>query len=292
MTEDDDTKQPEDTTEVVVEQADDAAPQQEAKADDTEAALADLRGQLEAEKARRISAESKVSELANSEHAARIEATDSNYNLVVNAIDTLRVNQNSLKSQYAAAMEAGDFAAAAEVQVAMSDTASKLLQLEQGKTAMEQQPKPERQPVQTDPVEALASQLTPRSGDWVRQHPQYATDQRLYTKMIAAHNIAVADGLVPDTDAYFNSVEAILGHGQSATVAVAETPTEDPMSAAARPSAPKSPPAAPVSRGGGSSRLKTLTPEQAEVAKLNDMTLEEYARKLEEAQKRGEITTH
>jgi len=288
MADEEDT-QPEDTEVVVadtvlVEQA--AAPHK----DETEDALAALKAQLEDEKARRVAAEQRASTLANSEHSARVEAQDSNYNLVVNAIGTLKQSQEALKSNYAAAMEAQDFAAAADYQVQMADTSAKLLQLEQGKQAMEQAPKPERQPVSTDPVEALASQLSPRSADWVRKNPQYATDSRLYTKMLAAHNIAVADGLVPDTDDYFAAVENTLGMGRPAAPAAAAQEDDSPMSAAAKPSAP--PAAAPVSRGGESSNRVRLSGEEIDMAKLMGMTPEEYAKNKVALQKEGKLTTH
>jgi len=250
--------------------------------DDVDKVLADLKAQLADAKAREQAAEARARELADSEFAAKNEVQDSNYNLVVNAIETLKQQKDALKFNYQAALESQDYAAAADIQVAMSDNAAKLLQLENGKAAMEQAPKPQR-PQITDPVEALASQLTPRSADWVRRNPQYATDGRLYQKMIAAHNIAVADGHAPDSDGYFDAVETIL---KPPAPTRALEPSDDPTADAARPMEARSaPPAAPVSRGGDSVNRVRLSSEEVEMAGLMGMTPEEYAKEKQAIQK-------
>jgi hypothetical protein len=165
-------------------------------------------------------------------------------------------------------MENGDYDSVVEIQSVMSDNAAKLMQLEQGKQALETTPRaPAPVFVPSDPVEALASQLTPRSASWVRSHPEYATDQRLNQKMLAAHQLTVADGISPDTDEYFSAVERVLGFGEERAPA---------------PRRQSAPPAAPVSRSGsgtGSSNPNrvTLSGAEREMAELMNMTDKEYA---------------
>jgi hypothetical protein len=227
-----------------------------------------LKEKLEQERQARIEAEKRAQEAATSAYYANNEVQDSNLHLVNNAIDTIQNQNHILKSNFKAAMENGDYDSVVEIQEAMSENAAKLMQLEQGKQALETTPRAPA-PVFTpsDPVEALASQLTPRSADWVRSHPEYATDQRLNQKMLAAHQLTVADGIVPDTDEYFSAVERVLGFGEERSQSNRRQPA---------------PPAAPVSRSGsgtGSSNPNhvTLSGEEREMAELMGMTPKEYA---------------
>ena len=173
--------------------------------------ILELKAQLERERTSRIDAERRANESEQNAHKSKVEVADSQLQLVTTAIDRVKETSTQLKVALAEAMRAGDFDTAAEMQSQMSDNAAKLLQLENGKAAMEAQPKPQApKPIQLDPVEALAAQLTPRSATWVRAHPECARDPKLYAKMIAAHNIAVADGIAPDSDEYFQTVESVV----------------------------------------------------------------------------------
>lgn len=239
-----------------------------------------LKAQLEAEKQARINAERQVNDFAQREHAARNEAQDANLNLIANAIETVKQNNDLLKASYRDAMAAQDFDTAADIQVEMSNNAAKLLRLEEGKQALEAAPKTEApRPIASDPVEALASQLTPRSAAWVRAHPEYASDTRKYQQMLAAHNLAVTSGIEPDSDAYFESVESSL----RIRSAPAAAPADATLSGAAAPTERRSAPAAaPVSRSAPNSppnaRTVQLSREEREMAGMMGMTVEEYAR--------------
>lgn len=257
-----------------------------------EEGLQSLRNQLEKERATRIEMERRAREMAATAFQAKNEAQDSNLHLVTNAIESVKQNTEVLKSNYSQAMSAGDYDRAAEYQQAMSNNAAKLLQLEQGKQALENMPK-QQAPANigvSDPVEALASQLSPRSAAWVRKNPQFATDPRQYQKMLAAHNLVTADGIAPDTDEYFDSVESILRVRRSEPV----QQSDDPMSDAAKPTQRRTPPpAAPVSRSGGGpgSRPNTvrLTSQEREMAGMMGMTVEEYAKNKLALQKEGKL---
>lgn len=250
-----------------------------------------LRAKLEQERQSRMEAERRAQAATQAAASARTEVADSNLALVTNAIDTLKQNESVLKKSYAEAMSAGDYDRAAEVQAAMSTNSAKLLQLEQGKTALENAPKQQQTAAAAplDPVEALASQLSPRSAAWVRANPQFARDSRLYAKMIAAHNLAVADGLSADSDEYFEAVEDTLKMRREAPV----SRDSDPMADAARPVARRSAPAAaPVSRSGtpgARPNVVRLTSAEREIAQMNGMTDQEYARHKLALQREGKL---
>jgi len=269
----------------------------EPQAISAEEGLEAFKKKYEEERQARIDAEDWARQAAMQAREARGQVGDTNLQLVTSAIDTLKRESDILKANLRAAMASGDYSAAADAQEAMADTKAKLLQLENGKAALQEQL---RNPVQrvdapVDAVEALASQLSPRSAAWVRAHPEYARNPRLTQKMIAAHNLVTADGMAPDTDEYFESVERVLGVSAppSASVAAAEAP----LSAAAAPAQRRSSPAAaPVSRSGNPTNSRPnvvrLTAQEREMAQMVGQTPEEYARNKLALIKAGKITEH
>jgi len=256
--------------------------------DPVENSLDALKEQLERERKARAEAEKRANEAAQTAYQYQNEAQDSNLHLVTNAIETVTQTNSILKANYRDAMAQGDYDTAADIQAEMSSNAARLLQLEQGKQALEAAPKYEAPtPYVADPVEALASQLSPRSADWIRSHPEYATDSRLYNKMLAAHQLAVSDGIAPDTDDYFDSIETTLRVRP-------RNDSYDASEAAAKPIQRRSaPPAAPVSRSGTGDGSRpnrvTLSHEEREMATMMGMTPEEYGRNKLALKKEGKL---
>ncbi len=247
----------------------------------------ELKRQLDAERARRVDAERKAHEAGERERMARNDKDDSDIQLVANAIQTLNRDSEILKANYAMALKNGDFTKAAEINSEMNETAAQLQQLNNGLEAMRAKPKAQPQPPRSsDPVEAFAAQLTPRSADWVRAHPEFVKDARLNRKMIAAHELAVADGYTPDTDGYFSAIEQTLKVGQRAQ------PEEDAYASAAKVTQRRdaAPAAAPVSRGGSNrSNVVRLTAAEREMAEMMNMKPEDYAKNKMALQKEGKL---
>ena len=255
--------------------------------------IGELRRQLEAERMARAEAERRANEAAQVAYRARNEVEDTNLHLINNAIDTVKRNNEILKAQYRDAMAVGDYDKVAEINDAVNENHAKLRDLAAGKDAMERKPRGEApKPVASNPVEALASQLTPRSAAWVRAHPECATDPRMYNKMLAAHQLALADGIQPDTDEYFESVESTMRI--SPRRAEIEQ-RDDPMVEAAKPVARRSaPPSAPVTRAGTGTgtrpNIVRLTSAEREIASMMQMSDQEYAREKMRLQKEGKIS--
>lgn len=259
-----------------------------------EIGIRELKFQLEQEKLARAEADKRAREAAEREFQAKNEVNNTNLTLINNAIGNVRQETDYLKANYRDAMSVGDYDRAAEIQQRMADNSAKLLQLENGKTAMETQVQnsvPQyQQPI--DPVEALASQLSPRSAAWIRQHPQFATDQRLFQKMIAAHNLAMADGISPDSDDYFDVIEDTLKVNRSSTSVSVENTVDPTYEAAKVVQRRTSPPAAPVSRNaapGTRPNVVRLTSEEREIAKMMKMTEQEYAQNKVALQREGKL---
>lgn len=260
---------------------------------DPDKAIQELKRRLDdSESARRQAESAARAEYERSQRATR-EVEDTNLTLVNNAIETVRRESEILESNLADAFSTGDHRQAAAIQRQISANEAKLLQLETGRDAMKAQPRQPAPPPRTDPVEALAATLSPRSAEWVRKNPEFARDQRKMSKMIAAHQLVVADGVEPDTDDYFERVESVLGVRR----APAADDDGDPVSAAAAPVRGRvaSPPAAPVSRGstgaGGNPRpnVVRLTAMERETARDLGMTEQEYAKNKVLLQREGKL---
>ena len=233
-----------------------------------------LKSQLSQSEAARVEAERRAV-------LAQGEVADSQLALVSSAMETAKQNSAIFRQNYAAAMQAGDFEAAAQIQEDIAINAQRLSQLEEGKRALETAPRAQPPaPRSMDPVEDVARTLSPRSAAWVRAHPEYASDQKMLNRMIAAHNLAVTHDLVPDSDDYFRHVEGTLG--------ISNTPPP-----ATRREAP--PPAAPSSRqasSSGSNRPSnsvTLSSAEREIAAAMGMSEKEYAKNKLALQRDGKL---
>lgn len=262
--------------------------------------IAKLQKQLDDERSLRVAAETRAHEAAQGEVAAKTDVQKTQLDLVTSAIERVTAANDSLEGEYADAMTAQDFKAAAKVQRQMSDNSAKLAQLEAGKSALEKAPKPTAR-ASADPVEKYAADLDgqwPNSARWVRAHPEFVRDNHKHQQMIAAHQLAMARGLKADTAEYFTSIEKTL---DITPVVVRTDPVvadDDPATVAAQPvsGGRQAAPAAPVSRSssgnGGGSRpnVVKLTPAEVEIAGNMGMTVEEYARNKVALKKEGKLS--
>jgi len=234
----------------------------------------ELKFKLEEERKAREAAERRAKEAMEQASAYKHDAADSNMKMIDSAIDTIRRNQEILKQNLRDAVAAGDADAQAEILMSIQKTQSDHEKLVYGKQQYEATVKASP----ADPVEAMASNLTPRSAEWVRAHPEFARDQVLTRRMVRAHEDAIDEGIRPDTDEYFEYVESRLKIRQppvqqEAALSEASTSTAGRRAAA--------PPAAPVSRSGtgtgGRPNVVTLSRAEQEAARDMGMTPKEYA---------------
>lgn len=249
--------------------------------------IKELRAQLEAERAARRDAERRAHEAVQQAHAARNDKEDTDIQLVANAIDTLERDTELLKQSLQYAMQTGDHARQVDIQESISDNKAKLLQLNNGLEAMKAKPKAPPPPAHSDPVEAFASRLSARSADWVRAHPEFVRDPAKNRKMIAAHELAMADGIAPDTDEYFSAIEETLRVKPQAKVVEEDAMDQSAKVTQRRDAAPA---AAPVSRGNSNrSNVVRLTAAEREMAEMMNMKPEDYARNKVALQKEGKL---
>ena len=274
------------STDPIVEIAEEGAPVVEAKENDVQEALEKLQKKLKKEEKLRKKAEHEAYEASVRANQASSEVENSNLTLVTTAIDTVKRDQEILKSNLRDSMSIGDYDKAAEIQEAMSMNSAKLLQLEQGFQEMKNRPKiePVAPPQRAgDMIDEIASRVTPLSAKWIKQNRDHLEDPRAIRMMGRAHEDAVDMGIRPESDEYFRFVENRLGIGKEDTRQQQEPSydNDSPLSEAASSSTRRqSPPAAPVSRTGSAPGTRPnvvrLTPAQAEAAKISGLSEVEY----------------
>lgn len=264
---------------------------------------AELREQLKKADQRAQEAETRARQAENTAHRSMTDVHETNIRLIDSAINTKKGERAAIKKQYSEAIASGEYDAAADLNDKLADVVADLKQLENGKEALKNAPAPmQKRSAADDFIESVRQSGSPRSADWLKARPQYVTDARLHQKMIAAHNIAMADGIAPDTDEYFAAVEQVLGIKpvESRRAAPAEAEEDDePTEIAAkvvggRKASDSSPPAAPPSRSapnnsGAKSNVVRLTAQEREIAIDLGMTEKEYAQNKLALQRAGRM---
>lgn len=232
----------------------------------------------------------------------KVEVTDARYNMIVNAIDVAKRDSDLAKREFASAIASGDFNAAADAQEMIARAAARMESYEAGRQALESEAanakerveKPvetRQQPQQGDPVERYIAQYSPRTQDFLRSHRDFVTDPKQNNMLIASHFQAVAEGIQPDTDRYFDFIGEKMGAEKA-----------QPATSVAHPNG-KRPPAAPVSRqpspqSGVVNGTIILSPQEREIAHLSFSQMPSgeaetrYAKELAKGLADGTIIRH
>lgn len=290
---------------------------EEPTVDAREKALQDLKKQYEhqkriaeAEREARKQAETYARQQAQQVGRANSEVQDSNLRIILNAIDSTEQAAATAERDYAEAMAAGDYALAARAQRAMAQAESHLLQLNNGRQKLEEvlqqttegsvyeQQMPSFEPqVPQDPVEMYASRLTPKSAQWLREHPDAANK---IGKLTRAHQDAMEDGVVPESDEYFEYIESRLGYTQQVSheTMTREEPRQRETPRKTLASAPVSSSTTSINptRSSSSSNTMVLSPAEVEMAILaepelsRDKAIESYARNKAFLIKQGKLS--
>lgn len=282
------------------------------KVDDREKALQEMKRQYEkqkqiaeAERNARQQAEYYARQQAQQVGRAHNEVQDSNLRIIMNAIDSTEQAAAVAERDYAEAMAAGDYNLAAKAQRAIAQAESHLLQLNNGKSKLEEmlqqtsegsvyeQQVPNFEPrLPQDPVEMYAERLTPKSAQWLREHPAAAES---IEKLTAAHTAAIQlKGYEPESREYFQYIERQLGFSKKSE--------ESPQESDRKPRSNIS--SAPVSssgsisatRSGGAGNTMVLSPQEVEMAILaepelpRDRAIEAYARNKAYLVKQGKLS--
>lgn len=245
---------------------------------DDEISSEDLKALLEKERREKAEAEARAtaaeSRAATAETAHRETATkltseaESRYNAELSArtseLQAAESEMERLENELAAAQEAGDHKAAAKAQGAMSRLGGKIDRIAYQKDYLESNK--ERftavsEKAETDPLAAFS----PATRAWIGNHPKFTTDPKYRNRCVGYHNLALADGLTPDTPEYFAYIEERLGEKKAEKPKEREDdPADETLHLEGRePVAPepkKTPAVTPVTRGGSLSGNRSGAP--------------------------------
>ena len=241
--------------------------------------IAELKRKYEESELGRLKAERERNEAVQRAYRADSAKDEADRLFIESTMNQTKSNASILEGHLANAMAGGDAAQIAKIIRDIAANENVLATLKNGEQSLREKPK--APPVPLDPVEAFASQLSHRSAAWVRAHPEYATNDKLTRKMIAAHNMALAEGYSADTDAYFESVEDALKINRRAPARDDDWGGEQ-YSDASRGQGGRqvAPSAIPVSRdvspSGRNTRVVRLTKEEAEIASMTGQTERQY----------------
>jgi hypothetical protein len=234
----------------------------------------------------RIEAEQNAHRAQQDVKTYQVQAQDNQLTAFVNAIASFERDAEMLERDYANTLAEGDYSRAAKIQRQMAQTESRLMQLAQGKEAVEEkltyerqmleqqrrQPAPRIEQQQLDPIEAqIQAVRSPTSQSWLRSHRDVLADPVKTSLMTAAHHESVAMGIQPDTPDYFAHIESKVYGSEQGQAPVSPVRQRQAMAAA------------PVSRTNSAQTFRsgqqvtmTLSPAEREMAQDLDMTDEQY----------------
>lgn len=286
--------------------------QPEQTVDEREAALKEMKAQLEEvnrrheqEKIARMRAEQYAMEQAKAAQYTQADLHQSNLQVVTSGIENMQQTIAQAKRAIADATAAGDYNAVAEANEVLAWAHTQLNELNSGKRNIERHlqsiqtnegrvadqqsqyappPPPPATPEQQ--FEAVLSRLTPKSAAWLREHPGAAEN---LNKLSAAHQAATElRGIKPETPEYFSFIESELGIGGNRSSGRKPAMASAPVSSSA--------PMESRSSGynGGSSMI--LSAAEVEQALLNepelsrDKAIEMYARSKAQLIREGKLS--
>lgn len=261
-----------------------APPPEETQTEDPRELADRYKRQAEREAAGRAEAERRAQEAEERRQAAererdatRASAGDTQMGAIETALEARTSEKASLRAELRVAKESGDIDREADITERLGRLGYEIAQLETGKGELEarrnqrsQDAARPHQPAQQNQPSAMEADLarrTPKTAAWLREHPEFYSDPRFRTKVESAHGLAVADGLVPDTEEYFAKIEEIAG--------VTQKPQAQPQQRDRMPSTPPARGAEPSGRRPGDTYI---TPEMRRAAAMCGITPEEYAR--------------
>jgi hypothetical protein len=134
------------------------------------------------------------------------------YDSIVNALAAATSDSDNAQARLQQAWAVGDAATAADAQRQLSRAESRILQLENGRDAYEQQ---QPQTYQQQPVQQMTPQdiinsmtgLIPEEKAWLQRHPELITNQNRISELQGTYAAAMRMGLArgtPEYEQFFN----------------------------------------------------------------------------------------
>ncbi len=265
--------------------------------------LSDAEGREKVERDKRIEAE-KQREEANTKVVSTQDNAIKSHEIAVNSsLEIANSNVLQVKRDLREAMEAGDLEKQVELQEKLADARWSYKGAEQAKIQFDKWKENQKNVV---PTPESKPQYTAGEQAWIDAHPRFNTDDDYYEAVAGADSAARRRGIKPDTQAYYEYVEARLkklglegnegvaeetdDSGRDETGSVTETVVEkkkpkESVSAPASYSAPTG-----GNRTANSKTQFRLTPEMQDMA--HRMFGPNSSHKLTEAQAEAKYAAH
>lgn len=219
------------------------------------------------------------------------DASDSRLEAIQNGMAAAEAEVEEAKRAFRSAAIEQDIDAQVAAQERMAEAKANLVNLTNGKAAMERgiaeeqeriknQPPPQQQ--QQQQGDALDRTNLPQTAkNWLRSHPEYLTDSRKNAKIQSLHWDVLDEGHQPFTDKYYESLEVHLGLRAKPRQEAAEEDEGD-VEQPVRKSVVSAPVSreAPSSSGNRTPGTVRLTASQREAAKMAGITEAEYAKQV------------
>ena len=206
----------------------------------------------------------------------RGDREDAQYNGVLTAIAAEQATLERAEAEYAAALQAGEYTAAAKANAVISKATARIDRLEDNKSTFDEK----RASKTTEPAQRQAPPQRPATVDqqidsmpvpdnaktWLRSHPELVTDPSQNNKLGAAHRyLTEIKGLTQFNQAYFDALETELGIKKPAAAPASEPQPQQ------RRSMPVSAPVTrdvPTTSGQRQTPSQiTLSPEEVQIAR-------------------------
>lgn len=210
--------------------------------------------ELERERLRAEAAERQREEYQQKLSAEANQRVKAQEDSVESRIAARQAEAERLKRDMKEAYESGRADDYADLVAEYSSVRAEVKGYENYKSQLVAQEEARARTVQNDPL----VNYTPRTQQWIKNNPEFLSDNKFQKKALAAHHLAVSEDYTPDTDAYFEYIENYIK--PKAKEEVEDTPPKKVSTAL------------PPSRSGSSASSKgqskqiRLTPEEVEHA--------------------------
>jgi len=179
------------------------------------------------------------------------------------------IELESAKSAYKQAYESGESDAVLEAQEQLTNAKIKSDRLANFKLPALQE---EETPVPLQPEPAPAVQVDERAADWQRANSWFGTDDEMTSFALGLHNKLVKQGVSPQSDEYYESINARMRQ-------VFPDNFEDAAEPKAEEPKRKANVVAPATRSTAPKKV-TLTKTQVQIAKRLGLTPQQYAKQV------------
>ncbi len=216
-------------------------------------------------------------------HRLKKTTVESQVEAVGNALAAASAEAEAAQHDIEKALELGDFKGQADAYRRLSKAETNISKLEDGKVELEALAKAAAEAKVESPRDPLEAMNIPNTAkEYLREHPELLTNQRLNAKIQSLHYDIIEEGHKAYSPEYFESMDVHLGYKEQI---VNEKEEEDePRERTRFMSAPVSR-EAPVNAQGERPGKVTLSVAQKEAAKIAGISEKEYAEQVLELRK-------